>query len=138
MTIYSLLSSVDTYQTMQIINLYRMGGWWNENVDNPELVEGIVRGSHCFIIAIESEQIIGMGRAISDGASDAYIQDVIVHKQFQNQGIGKRLVEMLTANLKAAGLKWIGLIAEAGSHPFYSRIGFAKMTNATPMVKIIP
>lgn len=137
MTIYTFLSSADSHQAKQIIDLYRMGGWWNENVDNTELVQGIVKGSHCFLVAMQSQQIVGMGRALSDGVSDAYIQDVIVNKQFQNQGIGKKIIEMLTAELVAAGLKWIGLIAEAGSHPFYSRIGFQKMANATPMLKII-
>ena len=84
MTTYTFLSGADSRQTQQIVDLYRMGGWWDENENNPDLIDRIVQGSHCFLAAIVSDQIIGMGRALSDGASDAYIQDVIVDNQFQN------------------------------------------------------
>ncbi len=43
-----------------------------------------------FSIAVYSnKQIVGMGRVIGDGAIYFYIQDVIVHPEFKNQGIGK-------------------------------------------------
>jgi len=40
----------------------------------------LVRSSFAFAIAVhrESGATVGMGRAISDGVSDAYIQDLIV------------------------------------------------------------
>jgi len=137
MPTYTFISNADTQEAKQILGLYRMGGWWEEkNGDDTDLVKRIVNGSHCFLIVIESTRIIGMGRALSDRASDAYIQDVIVYKELQRQGIGKKIVKMLTANLEASGLKWIGLIAEAGSHPFYNQLRFQKMPNSTPMLKI--
>jgi spermidine synthase len=137
MLTYTFISNANIQVAKQIIGLYKMGGWWGENGDDTDLVNRIVKGSHCFLITTESKQIVGMGRALSDGASDAYIQDVIVHNQFRKQGIGTKITEMLMTDLEASGLKWIGLIAESGSHPFYTQMGFHKMPDATPMLKII-
>ncbi len=60
-------------QIKQITGLYRMAGWWTQEADDPDLVARIVAGSHCFLIVSKETEIVGMGRAISDSASDAYI-----------------------------------------------------------------
>ncbi len=122
-------------QIRQIIKLYRDAGWWTEAVDNPDLVRRIVAGSHCFIIAVTAEKIIGMGRAISDGASDAYIQDVTVAASHRNRGIGSAIIKDLVARLEKDGLTWIGLIAERGTQALYRACGFTRMQDSTPMLK---
>jgi aralkylamine N-acetyltransferase len=117
----------------QITWLYRSQGWWN-GADNPELVLRIIQGSHCFMIARDDREIIGMGRSISDRTSDAYIQDVTVKKNFRGQGIGTHIIRMIINRLQMDGVFWIGLIAEKGSHGFYETIGFKPMINSTPMI----
>ena len=81
------------------------------------------------------DEIIGVGRAISDGASDSYLQDITVKKSYRGKGIGSRIIDLLVEHLNRDGLKWIGLIAERGSHGFYDRLGFNKMPNSIPMLK---
>jgi aralkylamine N-acetyltransferase len=117
----------------QITALYRSQGWWN-GVDNPELVLRIIKGSHCFMVAQDNREIVGMGRSISDRISDAYIQDVTVKKKFRGQGIGTHIIRMIINRLQMDGIFWIGLIAEKGSHSFYETIGFKPMTNSIPMI----
>ncbi len=78
-----------------------------------------------------------MGRAISDGASDAYIQDVMVDKSFQGRKIGSSIIRKLVEQLQTDGLKWIGLIAENDSQRFYENLGFKQMKNATPMLNLL-
>jgi len=116
--------------------MYRMEGWWSQETDDPQMVAAIVAGSHCFILATENGEAVGMGRALSDGASDAYIQDVTVKKPFRGKGIGTRIIQLLSDRLNNDGLEWIGLIAERNSHTFYERIGFNIMPNSLPMLKI--
>lgn len=135
---YTFVSEPTFGQIEQIALLYRSAGWWKEAPGHPNKVGRIVTGSHCFMIAIQSNDIIGMGRALSDGASDAYIQDVTVAKAFQHQGIGTHIVKAITDRLCADGLSWIGLIAEKGSHGFYRKMGFSPMSDAVPMLKIVP
>lgn len=126
------------YQIRQIIALYRMEEWWTEEPYDSDHVVQIVAGSHCFVIASIGDQIVGMGRAISDGTSDAYLQDVTVKQDYRRQKIGKKIVKALVSRLNRDGLEWIGLIAERGSSGFYKRLGFKKMPDSVPMLKITP
>ena len=122
-------------QIRQIIELYRSEGWWTDGPDNPDIVAKIVEGSYCFIIATMEDEVIGMGRAISDGASDSYLQDITVKASYRGQGIGSQIIKRLIAHLNKAGLKWIGLIAERDSYPFYERLGFKRMPDSAPMLR---
>jgi ribosomal protein S18 acetylase RimI-like enzyme len=117
----------------EINDLYRLAGWWGPAPDDPRTIERLVRGSYCFVTATETDAVIGMGRAISDGVSDAYIQDVVVRPGWRGRGIASRIIEALVKALQAEGIEWIGLIAEGDSHPLYRRLGFAPMENALPM-----
>lgn len=131
-----------TYQVVKsadpatILALYRQAGWWQMD-DNPqylEMIKQIVANSFCFVIAQKGTEIVGMGRAISDGISDAYIQDVTVRQDLRGKGIGKGIMHTLLTNLKANGLQWIGLISEPGYEKFYGNMGFKVMQNYTPFL----
>jgi ribosomal protein S18 acetylase RimI-like enzyme len=122
-------------QIREITDLYRAQGWWQAgDNENPQLISRLIAGSHCFVIALEEDDIVGMGRAISDGVSDAYIQDLTVRREYRNQGIGLRILQTLLERLHDDGLHWIGLIAEPGSFDVYRRAGFQEMSAFIPML----
>ena len=131
---FTTLTNPSFDQIRQIVSLYQAENWWTEGPDNPDLVARIVSGSHCFLAASVGGKIIGMGRAISDGTSDAYIQDVTVDDRFRGENIGSEIVKKLVRRLLHDGLSWIGLIAERNSHRFYEHLGFKAMPDATPLV----
>lgn len=122
--------------TQAILELYRQAGWWSteDKESDWETINKIVANSFCFVIAILNDQIIGMGRAISDGVSDAYIQDVTVLKEYRRQGIGKQIVSTLINFLQEQKLQWIGLISEPGYENFYQGLGFKVMNSYTPFL----
>jgi ribosomal protein S18 acetylase RimI-like enzyme len=122
-------------QVLQIAEMYRIQGWWEPNDDDREcLISRMIKGSHCFVIALEEDKIVGMGRAISDGISDAYIQDLMVKKDRRNKGIGRKILLTLLEHLRVDGISWIGLIAEPGSWDLYSHAGFRMMKESVPML----
>lgn len=124
-------------QIRQIVDLYRAQGWWQSSDDRTErLVSKLIAGSHCFVIAIDGESIVGMGRVISDGVSDAYIQDLMVRLDRRKQGIGQLILQTLLERLHTNGIHWIGLIAEPGSGNLYRRAGFRVMSDSVPMLMI--
>jgi len=124
-------------QIRQIIELYRDQGWWQPGDDRGErLVSRLIAGSHCFVIATDGESILGMGRVISDGVSDAYIQDLTVRLDRRKQGIGELILQTLLERLRTGGINWIGLIAEPGSGNLYRRAGFREMSDSIPMLMI--
>lgn len=122
-------------QIRQIEGLYQSQEWWQpDDNESPQLIPKLIAGSHCFVTALEGDDIVGMGRAISDGVSDAYIQDLTVRNDRRNKGIGRRILKTLLERLHADGLRWIGLIAEPGSYSLYHREGFREMPDAVPML----
>jgi len=132
----SFLQDPTVDQLSVIIALYRQAGWWAELEEDYVLLARLVRQSYCFAVAVADGRIIGMGRAISDGVSDAYVQDVTVDEAWRRLGVGTRIVASIVNYLQANGINWIGLIAERGSAPFYGQFGFKKMEHALPMVRI--
>lgn len=132
-----LIDTPTAEQGRQIAGLYRAQGWrQTSDDDSPQWIRKLVAGSHCFVVAVEGEDIVGMGRAISDGISDAYIQDLTVRSDRRNQGIGGQILRTILERLHADGLRWIGLIAEPGSSNLYRHAGFSEMPAAVPMLMI--
>ncbi len=134
---YSILKNPDEKQILHILNLYKAANWWEEDGNETDIIDKIISGSYIFMIVAYQDKIIGMGRVISDGVSDAYIQDVTVDKDYRNRKIGSSIVSLLINNLEKDGIKWIGLIAENNSQKFYTPMGFVTMKNASPMLKIL-
>jgi ribosomal protein S18 acetylase RimI-like enzyme len=119
----------------EIVDLYKAGGWWQETPENRARIAPMIAGSFCFMAArLPDGKMIGMGRAISDGASDAYIQDVVILPQYRGHGIGAEIIRRLTAYCQQHAIEWIGLIAEPGTTGFYERLGFAPMIGFQPML----
>jgi len=108
-----------------IVALYMAGSWWKDEYD-PSGVDDLVRGSTDFVIAYHEglRKTVGMGRLISDGSSDGYIQDLVVLPEHRGKGIGAMMVKELLKTGIRLGLVWIGLIAEEGSEDFYTEQGF--------------
>jgi len=132
---YSFILTPTREDCAQIVNLYRQGQWWYAfDEEQADLVEHIIQGSHCFAVAKEGPRLVAMGRAISDRASDAYLQDVIVAPSYRRHGIGSHLVRLIIDRLHADGIRWIGLIAAPGSAGFYMRVGFTSMEMHLPMI----
>jgi spermidine synthase len=116
----------------EIEALYRHAGWWEDDWDTS-FIAPMIRGSFLFAGAFYESRQIGMGRVLSDGVSDAYIQDVVVLKEFRGQGVGSRIISFLVQELKRRDVEWIGLIGEPGTLRFYQNLGFKEMKNFIPM-----
>ena len=74
----------------QIVDLYRAAGWWKEEMDASK-INDLIRGSFLFAVAIDisTGRAVGMGRVISDGIADAYIQDLVVLGRLEELGCGE-------------------------------------------------
>lgn len=126
---------VDSWSIDEIVELYRAGGWWKESYD-ISLINQMIDGSFIFAVVVDttSDKAVGMGRVISDGISDAYIQDLVVLPKYRDHGIGKKLVDSLIKQCLSNGIVWIGVIAEPGSDKLYRGLGFKPMKDHIPML----
>ena len=85
---------------------------------------------HSFLVISMWEQrenyrtLIGFSRATSDHAFNATIWDVVIHPEFQGQGLGKALMKQLIKELRRADISNITLFADAHVVDFYRELGF--------------
>ena len=143
MHFFSFLTHPSDAQIDEILSLYRAAGWWQASgskESDASHIRDLISGSHCFVIATlrtasdRDQPIIGMGRSISDGVSDAYIQDVVVKPAHRGQGIATQIIERIVNRLQTDRIGWIGLIAERNTQNLYNPIGFEPMADSTPML----
>jgi spermidine synthase len=117
---------------LKVCDLYKMSGWWKKPC-SFEQVYKLVSGSFCFITVWKGDELIGMGRALSDAFNDAYIQDIFVDKNYRKKGIATNIVKKLINYCSSKNIRWIALIAAPGSVGVYKKSGFKKMTGYVPM-----
>ena len=125
---------VDAWPKEDIVELYKAGGWWKEHYDADKL-QLMVEGSFAFFVALDpnSGKAVGMGRCLSDGVSDAWIQDVVVLESHRKRGIGRGIVTALLDHCLENNMVWVGLVAEPGTGDIYFPLGFKKLLGE-PMV----
>jgi len=91
----------------QIVELYRAGGWWLEWMDASRIGD-LMKASFAFALAIDisAGRAVGMGRVISDGMADAYIQDLVVLEEWRCSGVGHMILKRLLDECKKSGINW--------------------------------
>lgn len=105
----------DDFQTNNIARMkeiYQSVGWKKHS---EKVIEQIFSSSNHTVFA----------RAISDGVFNAAIYDVIVHPDFQGQGIAKMIVNELLVQLKS--ISCIHMISTSGNEEFYKKCDFKKL-----------
>ncbi len=112
--------------------LYQEGGWWDSSWD-MRMIGEIISHSFRFLVVRNEGSLLGMGRIITDGVSDAYLQDIFVTEPARGNRIGTMLVQNLLKICKEAGIGWIGITAAPDTEYFYRQFGFARMGGYIPM-----
>ena len=115
-----------------VLTLYRSAGWFAQDDPAPQL-DAMIANSFAVSAAFEpGGRLIGMARALSDGVSDAYILDVVVHPDRRGRGVGRGLVSRLADHLASFGIDWIVCIGVPGTEPLYRSAGGKPMDGHTP------
>lgn len=83
--------------------------------------------SYYHIAVYEDEELIGYIDSVSNGVTDAYIQDLMVRPDHQGNGIGTELMNKMIGYLKEKHICMISVIYEKSLEPFYERFGFYHM-----------
>lgn len=100
-------------------------GW---TADPIEQVEKSIAHQLYSVVAVESGEVVGMGRLLGDAVMYWYINDVFVLTARQGRGIGKKLVLMLLSFVQKSSLPGtsvsVGLMSAKGKEGFYRKLGF--------------
>jgi len=113
----------------QIVAIYELNGW--SAAQKPELLHQALLNSHHLVSAWQGELLVGIGNAISDGFLVVYYPHLLVHPDYQGQGIGRTLVEMLKQRYE--GFHMHMLVADNEAIAFYEKCGFTRAGKTEPM-----
>lgn len=97
---------------------------WNRmesEYENPLLT------SYYHIAVYEKDELVGYIDCVSNGVTDAYIQDLMVHPNYQRKGLGTDLMNKMITYLKEKRIYIISVVFEESLKPFYDRFGFSNM-----------
>lgn len=120
---YRILENITPEEESAMAELYRATGWIGPE-DSAEFIAAGMANSAVAVGAYADGRLVGMGRALSDNVSDAYIQDIAVSPAFRKHGIGGGIVKAIVTELRRRGVDWIALVGEPGTEHFYRQLGF--------------
>ncbi len=93
----------------------------------------VLENTSFLLNAVYNGDTVGLLRILTDMGTDAYITDVIVHQDYQGNGIGGLLIQKALSYLKEhsfGGVKIAcSLYANPGKERFYEKYGFQKLPN---------
>jgi GNAT superfamily N-acetyltransferase len=67
---------------------------------------------------------VGFGRVVTDGATFAWICDVVIDEAHRGGGLGKAFVEAIVTHPEIAGIRQ--LLATRDAHTLYEKFGFQR------------
>lgn len=118
-----ILKEYAVYKEAEILGLYTSVGWTNYT-DNPEMLRNAYLNSLKIYGAYVDDKLVGIIRAVGDGFSVLFIQDLLVHPDFQRNGIGTLLLKRMLKEYE--NVYQMHLITEDSEKTisFYKSLGF--------------
>lgn len=121
----------------EIMALYGKVGWKNYT-DRPDMLKKAFQNSLAVLGAYDGEKLTGILRAVGDGYSIVFIQDLLVDPAYHRQGIGTMLLNAIRERYPA--VYQLELLADdtPEAKAFYGANGFKKVgeTGCSAYVRI--
>jgi predicted N-acetyltransferase YhbS len=93
-------------------------------VNHPDTIEAMLKNADLILTARVDGFLVGVSRALTDGAFCTYLSDLAVDQKHQRQGIGR---ELLRRTHEAAGLHTaLILLAAPQAESYYPHVGLTK------------
>jgi N-acetylglutamate synthase-like GNAT family acetyltransferase len=110
-----------------VIHAFLSQCYWAKGIPR-EIVERSIANSLCFGAFADGSQV-GFARVVTDFATFAYLADVFVLESHRGLGIGRHLMEAITAHPELQGLRRWHLVTR-DAHGLYAQFGFEALENA--------
>lgn len=99
----------------------------------PEKLYQALLHSSTVLTAWDETRLVGLVRVLDDGGMLAYIHYVLVHPDYQGQGIASTMIERVKEKYK--DYLYIEVMPEERKNAaFYERFGFERMKDGVPML----
>ncbi len=114
-------------ETSEIIELYSNAGL-PRPIDDEVRVGEMFANADLVISAWFDGILVGIARTITDFVWCSYLADLAVRKDFQNDGIGRKLVEMTRETVGEKSM--LLLLSVPDAMEYYPKLGMEKLDNA--------
>jgi GNAT superfamily N-acetyltransferase len=108
-------------ESHEVPNLRELVGWDGRYSDYPTLFE---RCNFWAGLRDEENKLIAFGYVAGMGLQHGYLEDIMVHPEFQKKGIGEALVRKLLQEAERVGLEIVTLTYDSKYTSLYTRSGF--------------
>ena len=108
-----------------VLDLYASVGWSNYT-NRPQKLEQAFHQSLFVIAAYDDEELVGLIRAVGDGLTIVFIQDLLVYPHYQRQGIGRGLLQQTLERFKDVYQIQLATEQSDKNLAFYRELGFRR------------
>lgn len=123
------ISEERNIESDEMIALYQANKWSSAN--KPSELYQALMNSHSLISAWSDNKLVGLGNAISDGHLVVYYPHLLVHPDFQGNGIGQMIMDKMQEIY--GGFHMQMLVADGKAIDFYKKVGFTRAGKTEPM-----
>jgi N-acetylglutamate synthase-like GNAT family acetyltransferase len=111
---------------------------WNKGyeAEKNELHKSVSNSWYTLCVYNNENELIGFGRLISDGVLYAFICDMIIDPDYQNQGIGGSILKKLIQHCKIEKIRVLWLFSAADKSNFYKKHGFGERPSNAPGMQL--
>lgn len=121
---FIITTNRDDLEVDAILDYLVNQSYWAKNRTRKQL-ETVIENSLCFGVYRENVQI-GFARVVTDYATFAYLGDVYILPDFQGEGLGKWLMDVVIRHPKLQGFRrWV--LATKDAHTLYEKFGFSEL-----------
>ena len=113
----------------ELEELFLSVGWSSGHF--PEKLCVAMKNFDTVFSAYDKDKLVGMVCAMDDGVMNAYVHYLLVNPDYQDQKIGRTLIEKIKE--KYESYLRIAVIAYDNEMNFYNNCGFEKSKDASPM-----
>ena len=110
-------------QKDHVEKLYMDAGW-SAYTNDMELLMKAIESSLFVVTAWDEDKLVGLVRVVGDGFSIAYIQDILVMKEYKRLGIGARLLNIVLDKYTHVRQKVLLTEDSKETRGFYEKLGF--------------
>ena len=108
-----------------VLDLYASVGWSNYT-NHPRRLEQAFHQSLFVMEAYDEEKLVGLIRAVGDGLTIVFIQDLLVYPHYQRQGIGRSLLQQTLERFKDVYQIQLATEQSGKNLAFYRELGFRR------------
>ena len=86
------IKEYNAYNEEEILSLYKSVGW-TAYTEQPDVLRQGFENSMLILAAYDAEKLLGIIRAVGDGATIVFVQDILVFPEYQRRGVGTALLQ---------------------------------------------